>query len=823
LRVAGLLIGLALVGCGDNQPPSMGLIDDQVVSVGDQLRVELLGQDPDGDVLGWGLVGLGAGAEIVPQTASTALLLWSPALSDTEPGGKVYQATVTAADGRGGVVLETFDVTVQPAYGVPVFDLPSGVVLNLAETDALNLDVKVKDDDSSKLEIFLDEGPEGAVFQQSGNKKGTLFWEPTQEQRSELVHRVVLSASDESHPVVDHVLLVLLVNTGAVAGCPGSVPTVTHDSLPDTVLGGGEIPVTLTATDLDSYVDRVYLHWGDDPVAGGFTNEAMDQTQEGGDEWTAEIPTEELEVPLGGKLIHYYVEAYDNDDPTGHDCDRAVRWPKTGYAAFAVYGEGDPNSCVDDAAEPDDTLEKAVPLVPGAYPGRRLCGGSPDHALITTPEGGEIVARVVRVPSHGPVSVRLLNTNGTPVDAASGDSEILSVSAEATGQDYIVEVDSSDSKIRLTYALELSVLEAPCTADAFEPNDGPGEATGLGTGSWPDLQVCTEDSDWFRFDLEEGETVEIAITFQHQFGDLDLALRDVTGSAVLSAAASESSYEVVAYTAPNAMSVMARVTGYQGNTNSYRLDATKTTPDGSCPEDVAGLHVSPVTALVLFSGYYQNLVACPSVPDWFAVDLNGGETVTVQIVPGESGVTTPGGPLTVELYSDSSASPVATATAAQGQPAAATWTLTAPGRLSYRVSANVSTAYSMDQWIQEPAGPCQPDRLEPNNDATVATVVDPGVNSGIITWLHLCDNDDYDVFSVHLEALQTLVVMTSHEEGWGYTDATITRADGNYELFIDWDVGVLAEVLAEEAGTYIVSIEPWECVALAYDIGFWVE
>ena len=105
LRVAGLLIGLALVGCGDNQPPSMGLIDDQVVSVGDQLRVELLGQDPDGDVLGWGLVGLGAGAEIVPQTASTALLLWSPALSDTEPGGKVYQATVTAADGRGGDLI----------------------------------------------------------------------------------------------------------------------------------------------------------------------------------------------------------------------------------------------------------------------------------------------------------------------------------------------------------------------------------------------------------------------------------------------------------------------------------------------------------------------------------------------------------------------------------------------------------------------------------------------------------------------------------------------------------------------------------------------
>lgn len=194
--------------------------------------------------------------------------------------------------------------------------------------------------------------------------------------------------------------------------------------------------------------------------------------------------------------------------------------------------------------------------------------------------------------------------------------------------------------------------------------------------------------------------------------------------------------------------------------------------------------------------------------------------MTVEIVPGESAVSTPGGPLTLEIYADSGTSPVTTATALQGQPASASWTIPSEGgRLSYRVSANISTAYSMDQWIQEPAGPCQPDRLEPNDDATFATAVEPGV----ITWLRLCDNDDYDVFTVELEALQTLTVMTSHEEAWGYTDAIIYSPDGTNEIFIDWDVGVVADWLAEEAGTYTVSIEPWEAQALAYDIGFWVE
>ena len=832
LSVLASLCTLAL-GCSVlNHPPSVGLIPDQSVSVGERLIIELYGQDEDGHPLTWTVSGLGDAAEVLlvgapseedPLAPSTALLVWSPTLKDVESGGTVYSVTVTAEDGYGGSVTQTFSVTVRFAYGVPVFDLPPGMALNLAESEALNLSVEVKDDDSQKLELFVADGgmPEGAVFKQTGNKRGTLFWEPTTEQRIEIVHRFVLTAVDETHDPVEHVLLVVLVNTGAAAGCTGSVPTISHQALADTVLSGAPVSVSVSASDVESAISTVALRWGDDLVAGDFEAEAMER-KEGTDTWTANIELDPESVPLGGKLIHYYLEAYDNDDPTGHDCDRAVRWPKEGYAAFAVYGAGDPGSCVDDANEPDDSLEDAVYLDSGSYPGRRLCGGSPDFVRIAAPEGGELVARLIREPQHGVVSLRLLNDNGTPLDAASGDGEVLSVSALATGQDFIVEVSSTDPSVRLSYALELGVVQGACSADQFEANggnDGPGNATGLGTGSWATLEICTGDEDWFRFDLDEGQTLEVAISFQHQFGDLDLELLDVTGSTLLVAAASQSSYEVVTYTAPNALSVMAHVQGYQGDVNGYRLDATITSPDGSCPEDVAGVHVSPVTALVMFSGYYDGMVACPQVPDWYALDLNGGETVTVEVAPGDSTVTTPGGPLQLELYAENSTSPVATATALQGESASASWTLPNAGRLTYRVSASTSTAYSLDQWVQEPDGPCQPDRLEPNDDASTATPVD----AEVFTRLRLCDNDDFDVFAVELEALQTLTVLTTHEEGWGYTDALVTFPDGDSELFIDWDVGVVADFLAEEAGTYIVEIQPWEALALPYDLGIWVE
>ena len=830
--LALMSMSVALAACSVlNHPPSVALISDQNVSIGERFTLELYAQDLDGDPIQWTVTGLGDAAEIIqlsipssqtPDSPSRALLVWSPTLKDLEETGTTYQVTVNADDDNGGVATQTFTLNVSLAYGVPLFDLPSGMALNLAETEALNLDVFVKDDDSQKLELFAKEGPEGAIFKQTGNKKGTLFWEPTDAERIEIVHRFVLTAVDETHDPVDHVLLVVLVNTGAAAGCTGSVPTVAHTALPDTTLSGAPVTVTLSASDIESAVTSVALRWSDDPESGDFEAEAMGRVDEGSDLWTADIELPPGSVPVGGKLVHYYIEAYDNDDPTGHDCDRAVRWPKSGYGAFAVYASGDASSCVDDNAEPDDSLEKASLLTTGSYPGRRLCGGSPDHVKVATPTGGELVARVIREPEHGVVSLRLLNSNGTPLNAASGDSDVLSVSTPATGQDIFVEVSSSDPNVRLTYALELSVMAGACSADQFETNggnDAPVNATPLQTGSWANLQICTNDEDWFRFDLQEGQTLEVAISFQHQFGDLDLELLDVSGTNLISAAASQSSYEVVTYSAPNDISVMAHVRGYQGDTNGYRLDATISSPDGSCPEDVAGRHVTPVSAAVLFSGYYEGMVACPQAPDWYAVDLNGGETVTIEVIPGESSVAIPGGPIQLELYEDAGSTPVAVSTAVQGQPAVASHVISAAGRLSYRVSASVSSSYSLDQWIMEPQGPCQPDRLEPNDDALSAT----SVESGVITRLRLCDNNDLDIFTIELEALQTLTVMTSHEEGWGYTDALITDPNGYGELAIDWDVGVVAEFLAEEAGLYTIEIQPWEAAALPYDLGIWVE
>ena len=105
-------------------------------------------------------------------------------------------------------------------------------------------------------------------------------------------------------------------------------------------------------------------------------------------------------VPFGGKIIYYYIEARDNDDPTGFECDGQSRWPKT---AMAPSGSMHPGTYtrVLTTREPDDALSIASELSMGVHSGRRLCGGSPDYIRFTPPASGTLVVRVVYGESHG--------------------------------------------------------------------------------------------------------------------------------------------------------------------------------------------------------------------------------------------------------------------------------------------------------------------------------------------------------------------------------------------------------------------------------------
>lgn len=810
------LAALAAAGCpGINHAPSVGLVDHQTVQVGEQLAVTLTATDPDGDRVLFAVTGLPDEAEVHHESSTTALLLWTPAVYDAAAGGQTWVARVDASDGHGGVASTSFDVTVFPAYGLPTFDLPAGLVLNLAQEDDLELVVVVKDDDSTQVALALAEAPSGAKLSKSGDKSALFYWKPDATQRESTVHRVIFSADDGINPTAQHVLLVVLVNGEQSAGCVGSPPVVQHQALPDTTSSGQAIAVAATVTDAESVVGSVTLRWsdGDPEDLAAYGSEAL--THGAGDGWSGGF--DPGAIPAGGKLIHYWLEARDNDDPIGVACDRVARKPKTGWLTAAVYPPGTPaGTCIDDGAEPDDTEAQAPLLAPGTYPGRRLCGAAPDVAAVEVGAGQTLTAKVVREPEHGAVAVTLRGADGFELDHDQAtDAETLVVQGAGSSPLYVEVARADGGGGGLSYGLELVVAAAGCAPDELEPNDEPGLATPLGAGAWSGLGVCPADEDWFLFDLGASERLDLAITFEHKYGDLDLELRDASGQQLLASASGQVSTEAVSWTSAAPVSVLAVVRGYQGAANTYDLTATTSEAGTSCEDDVLGVHAGPDVAVVLFSAVYQGLTACPDLADWFAVDLNGGETLTV-LTQSEASVL-------VDLFADPAGPPSASGTTSPADDLAeASLTLKGgEGRLYYRVATlGATTPYALLQQVTDPAGPCQPDRFEPNDDVVAARPVEPGV----FTWLRLCGEADVDAFRVEADEFQTLTVFTGHEQGKGFTDLVVYDPTGNVVAeVLDYAVGAVAEVTAELPGSYFILVKPYAAESLGYDLAILVD
>ena len=521
--VAWFVLGLTATvaaGCpGTNQAPSLALLEDRTVFVGDQLLVALEGSDPDGDGLAFSVSGLPEGAEVTPQTSASALLIWAPAITDAESAGRTYEVTVDAADGRGGAATGTFDVTVFPAYGVPTFDLPAGMVLNLAQEDDLELIVAVKDDDATEVDIEMTESPKGAKLSKAGAKSALFYWKPDDTQRETTVHRAVFTGGSGGLVTVEHVLLIVLVNGEKSAGCAGAPPSVGHEPLADAELTGTPLTMTAEVSDADSVVSEVLFWWTDGDPEGPSAYESVAMAAGAGDTW--EVAFDPGAVPAAGKLVHYYLEARDNDDPIGVACDQVARHPKTGYLTAGVYPPGAPaGACLDDDAEPDDTLSAAPTLGPGTYHGRRLCGTAPDVVTVDVAAGSTLTAQVTRAPAHGGVSLRLLDAGGTLLD--SDESTAATLIAQGAGSSPLrIEITPSGGAVALSYTLELVVSATVCPEDGFEPNDHVLEAKSPGAGVFTDLTLCAGDEDWYRFDLGAGERLDVEIGFQGQYGDVD--------------------------------------------------------------------------------------------------------------------------------------------------------------------------------------------------------------------------------------------------------------------------------------------------------------
>jgi len=109
-----------------------------------------------------------------------------------------------------------------------------------------------------------------------------------------------------------------------------------------------------------------------------------------------------------------------------------------------------------------------------------------------------------------------------------------------------------------------------CTDDGYESNDNPNQATALSEGTYPDLQICKDNDDYYQVQLATGQSMTVTITFDHSVGDLDMALFRGGDQVDIS----QGTNDVETVHADEEGTYTLRIYGYSGATGTYSLAIT---------------------------------------------------------------------------------------------------------------------------------------------------------------------------------------------------------------------------------------------------------
>jgi serine protease AprX len=239
--------------------------------------------------------------------------------------------------------------------------------------------------------------------------------------------------------------------------------------------------------------------------------------------------------------------------------------------ATGPAGQTDPN-------EPNDDPSTAT-LVADT-PAQGLVSGSADDDWFRVESDGTPVAvGFERTGGTGTLQVSLVAPSAaewslTDPTVEVGPDESVGGTVDLPAGTYFVRVESGVDGG--TGGYELSVLPVETETDATEPNDAANAATSLTPGETVEATITpTGDVDFYRLDVDEGDTVVVDVRFSDERGDLDLGLYGADGT-LLDQSISTSDEEQVTFVVDEEGTLYVTVVGFVGATGPYTIVATVT-------------------------------------------------------------------------------------------------------------------------------------------------------------------------------------------------------------------------------------------------------
>jgi hypothetical protein len=416
-----------------------------------------------------------------------------------------------------------------------------------------------------------------------------------------------------------------------------------------------------------------------------------------------------------------------------------------GYSVRATTSAAPP-VCSQTDAEPNDTADAAIAISSGAQRTGQICGADVDQYRFTANALDDVALTV----TGSNISLRILNSAGGVVAEGTGTLN----AADLAAGNYRVEVRGVLSSTEAAYGFTLTVTPEPaadpCLEGGLEPDSATAPRTLPTDGSIASGRICASDTDFFRFTVAATRTVSISTQFTDANGDLDIRLRDGTGTQVTTSTGTSDEELIVRSLAAGSYTV--EVFGFSGAINTYTIAVTAAAgvcvDDALEPNDAVG-RAPPI------SGRVVNAVRCPTNDDFFAIALETGDTLDARL--GGAG-------LTMSLLSTSGT--LLQADAADGANRRLQVSSLAAGRYVIRVTGSGvnETSYTLTPTIIPSTTRCIDDGAEANDtNATPFTIDTTFLADGSydLTGLTLCPGDT-DVFAVDVAAGRTVRVDLAH-------------------------------------------------------------
>jgi len=291
-----------------------------------------------------------------------------------------------------------------------------------------------------------------------------------------------------------------------------------------------------------------------------------------------------------------------------------------------------------------------------------------------------------------------------------------------------------------------SVGPGTCEDDPGEPNNDPEFASPINTGVYDGLWLCDSaispiDEDWYSISLATDQTLSVSVEFEHQFGDIDVALYKATDlSTAVALADSATNNEVFTYVTPQLGTYLLRIYGigqlefdtpYVLNISTTGLNCTD---DGYEPNNAPNA-ASPMP----LNTVVNDAVFCPGDVDWWAVAVSCGAQLAAQVTANDSE-----GKIVMTAYRDSQPESPAGSTNSSISNSPIIYTAPFDETLYLEVIGDPpeSTLNAYTLLAQQTGGAsCSDDVLEPNDGKTTATQL--STPSDLISNVSLCCNEDW--------------------------------------------------------------------------------